>query len=121
MFSRLDNIYFGLLGKTILVAKNVDPFAIESGGKGNLKGIDDAVTTFSQDLYTTMILIGGFGAVLCLMAAFLKYMASGKPQSRDEAKTRMVTILLAVAGVFAAVAIVGIVKNISIGLSNELK
>lgn len=125
----LDSLYLTTVGH---ISRAVGKVAMFLGGEVNLKEITEgdasggtfenvvtSATGLSQDLYTTLMVIGGFGGVLMLIIAFIFFAIAGSGAKKDEAKGKIATVLLAVAGVFAAVFIVGLAQKIGIALAEQ--
>lgn len=125
----LDSLYLTTVGH---ISRAVGKVAMFLGGEVNLKEITEgdasggtfenvvtSATGLSQDLYTTLMVIGGFGGVLMLIIAFIFFAIAGSGAKKDEAKGKIATVLLAVAGVFAAVFIVGLAQKIGIALADQ--
>ena len=125
----LDSLYLTTVGH---ISRAVGKVAMFLGGEVNLKEITEgdasggtfenvvtSATGLSQDLYTTLMVIGGFGGVLMLIIAFIFFAIAGSGAKKDEAKGKIATVLLAVAGVFAAVFIVGLAQKIGIAFAEQ--
>lgn len=99
----------------------VDLSEITKGNKdgGTFSSVVTATTGLSKDVYTTLMIIGGFGGVLMLIIAFIIFGIAGSGNKKDEAKSKIATVLLAVAGIFAAVFIVGLFQKIGVALQSQ--
>ena len=126
----LDSLYLTTVGHIsravgkvamFLADERVDLNEITQGDAsgGTFENVVTSATGLSQDLYTTLMVIGGFGGVLMLIIAFIFFAIAGSGAKKDEAKGKIATVLLAVAGIFAAVFIVGLAQKIGIALANQ--
>ena len=94
---------------------------IEGGdaGGGTFSNVVDATTNLSKDVYTTLMVIGGFGGIIMLIIAFLYFALAGNGNNKEQAKGKILTVLLAVAGIFAAVFIVGLAQSVGEALAGQ--
>ncbi len=125
MFDILNSLYFKFAYYVsrlpLLLAKNkVDLEKITAGKEngGTFSEVYAATQTLSQDIYTTLMMIGGFGGVLMLIIAFIFFGIAGSGGRKDEAKSKIAVVLIAVAGIFAAVFLVGLFQKIGEALSD---
>lgn len=123
MLDFFDYAYISVANKlTTLAFTDINVYEIESGsGNGVFSKVDNAVKSTGQGLYHTLLLIGGFGAVIFLIIAFIYYGVSGSGNNKEQAKSRIFTVLIATAGIFAAVAIVALMQTIGTGIKTEIK
>ncbi len=123
MFEALDSLYIGLFQRLafFLGEHAVDLTEITQGGTegGTFSDVVTATKTLSKDVYTTLMIIGGFGGVIMLIIAFLYFALAGNGNNKEQAKGKIMTVLLAVAGIFAAVFIVGLAQSVGEALRAE--
>lgn len=121
MLNMLDMALINAQNK-MLLAKNIDVFEIEDAPSNNaFSKIDSTIKTTGQGLYHTLLLVGGFGAVIFLIIAFIYYGVSSAGQNKEKAKDKIFTVLIATAGIFAAVAIISLFQTIGNGINDELR
>lgn len=114
----LDSAYISLgtkLSRSPILA-TVDINSIKNGSGDTFKDVNTSVTTLGQDTYQMLMLIGGFGGVIMLIVAFIYFAIAGNGANKEQAKGKIVTVLIAVIGIFAAVFIVGLAQKIGTGI-----
>ena len=116
----LDKLYFYINQKIYMLFSDINITDIEgSTGGGTFSNVVDSVTKVSQDLYYTLMIIGAFGGVLMLILGFIFLGVAGNGQKKDDAKSTIGRVLLAVAGIFAAVFIVGLAQSVGKALAGQ--
>ena len=114
--SVVSRIAFFLEGKV-----NLKDIERGTAGGGTFSNVVTATTELSKDVYTTLMVIGGFGGVIMLIIAFLYFALAGNGNNKEQAKGKILTVLLAVAGIFAAVFIVGLAQSVGDALAGQQK
>lgn len=119
MYNLLDKGYWAIAPRLSTLAMKVDLKEITEGDDsgGVFQEVVSATKATGQDAYTLMMIIGGFGGVLLLIAAFIYYAVAGSGNNKDQAKSKILVVILAVAGIFAAVFIVGLAQKLGEGLA----
>lgn len=117
----LDSAYISLGTKlaTSPLLATVDINSIKNGSGDTFKDVNTSVTTLGQDTYQMLMLIGGFGGVIMLIVAFIYFAIAGNGANKEQAKGKIVTVLIAVIGIFAAVFIVGLAQKIGTGIDTN--
>ena len=117
----LDSAYIGVCNKLFFnpLLADVEIQSIKEGGGDTFKDVEASVTTLGQDTYQLLMLIGGFGGVIMLIVAFIYFAIAGNGANKEQAKGKIVTVLIAVIGIFAAVFIVGLAQNIGTGIDTN--
>ena len=129
VLNALDRGYIALMNRMSLLAfaggggdRDWAIQDIKSSGNGTFEQVDDAAKALGGDVYKTLMIIGGFGSVILLVIAFIYYAVAGSGNNKDQAKSKIMTVLIAVIGIFAAVFIVGLAMKIGDGLdAQEIK
>ncbi len=118
----LNNMYFGALNfiarSRILAAVDINEIA-NGDDAGTFQPVVESITETSKGIYQTLMVVGGFGGVLTLIVAFLYFMIAGNGANKENAKGKIVVVLIGVIGVFAAVFIVGLAQTIGEGMAGQ--